>query len=1223
MRRMGGFVVAALMVALIGVDGIDVGPALAAISTIDVVTPPNSSAFGYDVLVLSNGNYVVTDPDADGDRGAVHLYDGLSNQLISSVRGSTPGNRVGYDGVLEVGDGNFIVLSPLWDNGMATDAGALTWVDGVTGLDGVVSPQNSLVGTSPGDGVGFSSTQALPNGNYVAATSKWGLANQGAVTWGNGNSGIVGPVSAANSLVGSHTDDMMNVQVIPLLNSNVVIRTPLWDSDSATDVGAVTWFNGATGIAGTISAEISLVGTTTGDKVGLLPGARLTNGSFVVSSPMWDGVGAVDGGAATWIDGSTGRTGPVSLANSLIGQAPGDQISNYGITALTNGHYVVGSSDWHNGVIAQAGAATWGNGETGTTGFATTANSIHGTFLADKAATVTPLSNGNYVVASPTLDIDLLQDSGGAMWASGGGPTATAITGANSIHGTAANDQVGQSTTALTNGSYVVVSGWQTGGVAVGATTWADGGALSSFAVNPMNSLVNSQAGDSVNIRVEALANGNYIVRSPNWSDGGTAKVGAVTWGSGISGVKGSVSTANSLIGTTANDNIGLFAGVLPNGNAVVSSYKWDNAGAVDAGMVRVISGIAPTTGTVDPTNSLVGSHAMDLVGIDFVVLADGNAVALTGLWDDAALADVGAVTWLDAAGGPTGAISTANSIVGLLPGDQIGDQSPTLLPDGAFVFRSSRLDVVATNSGAVTYVEPGGTVGRVTAANSVFGSTMNQGTEFVTGIAYTAADAVVIGRWVDKKVTIMFPPDSKPPTFGPVSNVTVAAAPGEAGAVVNYALPTAFDARGAPTVVCSPPPGSFFPIGDTTVSCVATDTAGLTATTSFTLTVAGDYVPLPPVRLADTRDGFATVDGINAGGGLRDVGSTLELQVAGRGGVDLAASAVTLNVTAVDAVAPGFATVWPCGEPRPTASNLNFATGATVPNAVIAKIGADGKVCLFTSQPIHFVVDVNGYAPAATSYRPLNPGRLLDTRADGVTSDGAQQRAGAVTADSTTALHVVGRGGVPDDATSVVLNVTTTESAADGYVTVFPCGTARPNASSVNGVARATVANLVIAKVGSGGDVCLYSQSPTHLIADVNGYFAPGGAYMPIVPARLMDSRPGSATVDGSSAGAGTIALGTVTSLTVNGRGGVPNAATVVLNVTVTEPEAAGYVTAYPCGPSPGNTDPPNASNVNFAAGQTVANGALVKVGTGGTVCFYNSQPTQLVVDVAGYFPA
>ena len=122
-------------------------------------------------------------------------------------------------------------------------------------------------------------------------------------------------------------------------------------------------------------------------------------------------------------------------------------------------------------------------------------------------------------------------------------------------------------------------------------------------------------------------------------------------------------------------------------------------------------------------------------------------------------------------------------------------------------------------------------------------------------------------------------------------------------------------------------------------------------------------YIPLAePRRLLDTRAGFATVDGVDAGGGVVELGGVREVQVAGRAGVPGSAASVVLNVTAVDATAPGFMTVWPCGVPRPLASNVNFAAGQTIPNSVIAKAGKDGKVCLFASQQIDAVVDVAGY---------------------------------------------------------------------------------------------------------------------------------------------------------------------------------------------------------------------------------------------------------------------
>jgi hypothetical protein len=85
---------------------------------------------------------------------------------------------------------------------------------------------------------------------------------------------------------------------------------------------------------------------------------------------------------------------------------------------------------------------------------------------------------------------------------------------------------------------------------------------------------------------------------------------------------------------------------------------------------------------------------------------------------------------------------------------------------------------------------------------------------------------------------------------------------------------------------------------------------------------------------------------------------------VAGRADIPIEATAVAVNTTAVDPAGPGFVTVYPCGSPRPNASNLNFTAGQTIPNAVVAKVGTDGKVCLFTSGATHLVVDVDGYFP-------------------------------------------------------------------------------------------------------------------------------------------------------------------------------------------------------------------------------------------------------------------
>jgi len=274
--------------------------------------------------------------------------------------------------------------------------------------------------------------------------------------------------------------------------------------------------------------------------------------------------------------------------------------------------------------------------------------------------------------------------------------------------------------------------------------------------------------------------------------------------------------------------------------------------------------------------------------------------------------------------------------------------------------------------------------------------------------------------------------------------------------------------------------------------------------------------------------------------------------------------------------------------------------------------------VCIFVSQAVQLVVDVNGAFPSETTYQPGNPARVLDTRPGFTTVDGAQQATGAAAAGSVTEVQITGRAGVPANATAVVLNVTVTEPVAAGFATVFPCGTQPPTASNLNYTPGLTTPNLVLAKIGTGGKVCIFTQSSAQLIADVNGFFPNDTTYSALNPARLLDTRAGFPTIDGQGAGGGKRPLGSVTAVHVLGRGGMPaSATTAVLNVTVTEAEAPGFVTVFPCG-----IDPPLASNLNFVADQNIPNAVLSKVGTNGDVCLFTSQPTQLVVDVAGFFP-
>ncbi len=702
--------------------------------------PAPGNQFGATVVALSRGNVVITSPydDAGGtDAGAVYLFNGSTGALISTLRGSTAGDQVGSSGVTVLANGNYVVCSLNWDNGAVVNAGAVTWGNGTTGVSGVVSAANSLVGSKASDMVGSGGVTVLSNGNYVVASGSWDngvIVDAGAATWGSFTTGVSGVVSAANSLVGSSASDMVGSGgVTALSNGNYVVCSPYWDSGTGNDVGAATWSSGATGVTGVVSAVNSLVGSTASDQVSNYGVTALTNGNYVVRSPNWHSGTVISAGAATWGSGTTGVRGVVSAVNSLVGTTASDMVGYAGVTALSNGNYVVVSQTWHKGAVINAGAATWGSGTIGVSGVVSVANSLVGSTAGDYVGSygVTVLSNGNYVVRSPSWDNGAITDAGAATWGSGATGVAGVVSAANSLVGSTADDNVGTSgVTALSNGNYVVASGSWDNGVIVdaGAATWGSGTTGMTGAVSAANSLVGATAGDNVGSGgVTALSNGNYVVSSGSWDNGAVVNAGAATWGSGTAGVTGVVSAANSLVGATAGDNVGS-GGVtaLSNGNYVVSSGSWDNGAVVNAGAATWGSGTAGVTGVVSAANSLVGSTASDMVGgYGVAALSNGNYVVRSPNWDNGAVTDAGAATWGNGTTGVIGVVSAANSLVGSTAADFVGG-GLTALSIGSYVVASAGWDDGAiVDAGAATWGSgTTGVIGVVSAANSLRGTT-------------------------------------------------------------------------------------------------------------------------------------------------------------------------------------------------------------------------------------------------------------------------------------------------------------------------------------------------------------------------------------------------------------------------------------------------------------------------------------------------------------------
>ena len=325
--------------------------------------------------------------------------------------------------------------------------------------------------------------------------------------------------------------------------------------------------------------------------------------------------------------------------------------------------------------------------------------------------------------------------------------------------------------------------------------------------------------------------------------------------------------------------------------------------------------------------------------------------------------------------------------------------------------------------------------------------------------------------------------------------------------------------------------------------------------------------------------------------------GTTLVVPVAGVHGVPADAAAVAVNLTATNAAAPGYLRAYPCGDTAPTTSSVNYFDAAPVANFAVVGVGEGGAICVFTLAQADVIVDVQG-SYGAGGYASLDrPERLLDTR----------EGAGRLAARSVTQVDVAGRAGVAADATAVAVNLTVTEPEANGYVTAYPCGGDVPATSSVNFLAGQTVANFAVVGVGAGGDICLTASAPTQVIVDVQGAYVASGYSSLGRPERLLDTR---------TAG-GTVAPRSVTRLEVAGGPGVPaDASAVAINLTATEPGQNGYVTAYPCG-----DDVPATSSLNYRAGQTVANFAVVGIGEGGAICMFSLTGTEVVVDLQGAF--
>ena len=178
--------------------------------------------------------------------------------------------------------------------------------------------------------------------------------------------------------------------------------------------------------------------------------------------------------------------------------------------------------------------------------------------------------------------------------------------------------------------------------------------------------------------------------------------------------------------------------------------------------------------------------------------------------------------------------------------------------------------------------------------------------------------------------------------------------------------------------------------------------------------------------------------------------------------------------------------------------------------------------MCLHTLHATDLIADLSGYYPAGAAYAPNAPERLLETRLGQPTGQKGWTEAAKPAAGRTIELQVTGTGtaNLPADTKAVFLNVTTVNTDSPGWLVAYPCGEPRPTAASnVNQLPGLVRSNLVAAKVGAGGKVCLYTYSSTDIVVDLLGSAPAASTFVPTAPERVLETRKSEGQINYSAA--------------------------------------------------------------------------------------------------------
>lgn len=391
----------------------------------------------------------------------------------------------------------------------------------------------------------------------------------------------------------------------------------------------------------------------------------------------------------------------------------------------------------------------------------------------------------------------------------------------------------------------------------------------------------------------------------------------------------------------------------------------------------------------------------------------------------------------------------------------------------------------------------------------------------------------------------------------------------------------------------------------------------------------ASDFVPLNPTRIIDTR----STSKIGNIAGPVAAGSTGVVQIENNttGGIDIPATGVTavaVSITATGGTSSGYLSAYPDLTPQPITSTVSYSAGATTTNNAITPLGPDGEIAIYNSSSgtVQYYIDVTGYYTTdttlsnASTYVPLTtPTRFLDTAA-GI---GAPQKPLAANSDIELpiAANTTGGANIPAAGiTAVAINLTAYDASTLGQLTVYPDGATRPNTSNLTYTNGQIDESTVVVPVGVDGKIDIHNQSTAtsiEIAGDVSGYYTTattGQHYFPTGSDRILDTR----TWNPLTNNAAPVAAHDVINLPIPPTA-ADNDPTLVLNLTVTQPNTNGNYAIYPGDQGTA----PNTTAIAWQSGQTVANLSVAASAAGDGVNLYNDTTgnDQLIIDTNGYF--